>query len=265
MIQIVNGQPQMRARRRTTPLESLGPEIVRLHEVGVVRALSGALDCAAGTVIGVMALPLSILKADFLGVLRHFSRRRAAPTTDGERLQQQFALQLTETIGHVGPVGWLDWVLSVRNMLVHRGRRMEIGQFVPREPVLRDARGRPILRARVITHLPLEPDRSDVDVHLEPNLPPVLTEDVKQTLEGAMGSVRALIEALGEQLAAAWEWRKAHPTELVQPSAQWPRVGDEARPNQQQPFAGYAPGSYAYAPGMSAATQTLSSECSRRP
>lgn len=250
VIQIVNGQPQMRARPRTTPLESLGPEIVRLHEVGVVRALSGALDCAAGTVIGVMALPLSILKADFLGVLRHFSRTRTAPTTDGERLQQQFALQLTETIGHVGPAGWLDWVLSFRNMLVHRGRRIEIGQFVPREPVLRDARGRPILRARVITHLPIEPDRSDVDVHLEPNLPPVLTEDVKQTLEGATGSVRALIEALGEQLAEAWEWRTAHATELAQPIAQWPRVGDEARPNQQQPFAGYAPSSYPYAPGM---------------
>ena len=135
-------------------------------------------------------------------------------------------------------------------MLVHRGRRIEIGQFVPREPMLRDARGRPILRARVITHLPLEPDRSDVDVHLHPNLPPVLTEDVKQTLEGAMGSVRALIEALGEQLAVAWEWRKANRAALAQPRAQWPRIGDEARPNQQQPFTGYAQGSYAYAPSM---------------
>src|SRR5947199_67040 len=60
VIQIVNGQPEMRAGPRTTPLESLGPEIVRLHEVGVVRALSGALDCAAGALIGVMALPLNI-------------------------------------------------------------------------------------------------------------------------------------------------------------------------------------------------------------
>jgi len=240
----------MRARPRTTPLESLGPDIVRLHQVGVVRALSGALDCAAGTIIGVMALPLNILKADFLGVQRYLGRRREAPTTDGERLQERFAVQLTDTIAHVGPLGWLDWLLNFRNMLVHRGRRIEIGQFVPREPVLRDARGRPNLRARVITHLPLEPDRSDVEVHLEPNVSPVLTEDVRQTLEGSMRSVAALVEALGEQLGAAWEWRRGHPLELSQPRAQWPRVGQDARPNQQPPFSGYAPGSYAYAPGM---------------
>ena len=249
VIQIVDGQPQICARPRLTPLESLGPDMVRLHQVGVARALSGALDCAAGTIIGVMALPLSILKADFIGVQRYFGRRRAA-TTEGETRQEQFAIQLTETIGRVGPAGWLDWVLNFRNMLVHRGRRIEMGQFVPREPVLCDASGRPIQRARVVTHLPLEPDRSDMDVHREPELPPVLTEDVRQTLEGSMRSVCALVEALGEQLAAAWAWRKEHPAKLSQPWAQWQDVGHTTTPNRQPPFAGYAPGSYAYEPGL---------------
>ena len=249
VIQIVDGEPQVCARPRLTPLESLGPDMVRLHQVGVARALSGALDCAAGTIIGVMALPLNILKADFVGVQRHFERREPA-TTEGRRRQEQFANQLTETIGSVGPAGWLDWVLSLRNMLVHRGRRIEVGQFVPREPVLCDASGRPILRSSVVTHLPLEPHRSDIDVHREPDLPPVLTEDVRQTLEGSMRSVCALVEALGEQLAAEWEWRKEHPARLSQPRAQWPRVSDPAIPNRQPPFAGYAPDSHAYRPGM---------------
>ena len=248
VIQIVDGQPQVCARPRLTPLESLGPDMVRLHQVGVARALSGALDCAAGTIIGVMALPLSILRADFNGVQRYFGRTRAA-TTEGETRQERFAIQLTETIGRVGPAGWLDWLLNFRNMLVHRGRRIEIGQFVSREPVLCDASGRRILRARVVTHLPLAPDRSDMDVHREPDLPPVLTEDVRQTLEGSMRSVCALVEALGEQLEAEWEWRKEHPGRLSQPLAQWPRVGQTATPNRQPPFAGYAPGSYAYRPG----------------
>ena len=250
VIQIVDGQLQVCARPRRTPLESLGPEIVRLHQVGVARALSGALDCAAGTIIGVMALPLSILKADFSGVQRYFRRRREAPTTEGETLQEQFAIQLTETIERVGPAGWLDWVLNFRNMLVHRGRRIEIGQFVRREPVLCDASGRPIQRARVVNHLPLEPDRSDMDVHREPDLPPVLTEDVRQTLDGSMRSVCALVEALGEQLAAAWEWRKEHPAELSQPQGQWRDVGHTETPNRQPPFAGYAPGSHAYNPEL---------------
>ena len=247
VIQIVDGEPQVCARPRLTPLESLGPDMVRLHQVGVARALSGALDCAAGTIIGVMALPLSILKADFGGVQRYFGGRRAA-TTEGETRQERFAIQLAETIGRVGPVGWLDWLLSFRNMLVHRGRRIEIGQFVPREPVLCNASGRPIRRARAVTHLPLEPDRSDMDVHREPDLPPVLTEDVRQTLEGSMRSVCALVEALGEQLAAEWEWRKEHPARLSQPRAQWPCVSDPTIPNRQPPFEGYAPGSYAYRP-----------------
>jgi hypothetical protein len=119
VIQMVNGEPRMRARPRTTPLESLQPDIVRMHEVGVVRALSGALDCAAGTTIGVVALPLNILKADFLGVLRYFERR-PAPATEGENYQYEFGRQLTQIIDRAGPAGWLDWVLNFRNMLVQR-------------------------------------------------------------------------------------------------------------------------------------------------
>jgi hypothetical protein len=42
---------------------------------------------------------------------------------------------------------------------------------------------------------PLQPERSDIDIHREPNLPPVLTEDSRQTLEGAMHL---------EALAAVW-------------------------------------------------------------
>ena len=249
-IQIVDGQAQMRPRPRTTPLESLGSERVRLHEVGVARALSGALDCAAGTIIGVMALPLGILKADFRAVQRHLERPRQPPTTEGETLQERFAIELNETIGRLGPTGWLEWVLNFRNMLVHRGRRIRIGQYVPREPVLYDASGRPNPRARVVTHLPLEPDRSDMDVHRRPDLTPVLTEDVRTTLEGAIRSVCALVEAIGEQLTRAWHWRKEHPHLLPQPRAQWPRVGHTATPNGQPPFAGYAPGSHPYNPGI---------------
>ena len=40
VIQMVNGEPRMVARPRTTPLESLGPDIARVHQIGVARALS---------------------------------------------------------------------------------------------------------------------------------------------------------------------------------------------------------------------------------
>lgn len=220
-----------------------GPEFVRLHEAGVARALSGALDCAAGSIIGVMALPRNILKADFMGVVLYLNWQQ----TQGHDYQRAFLADLNAIIDNAGPTGWFDWLLNFRNMLVHRGRRLEIGQFLPREPVLLDGRGRPVLRARVVTHLPLQPERSDVDIHREPNLPPVLTEDSRQTLEGAMGSARYLLRALAERLNAAWDWRKANPAVLPQPQQQWPEVPPPAQ-GQAQGFAGYAPGSHPYEP-----------------
>lgn len=246
-IHIVRGTPTMRLRPRTTALEALGPEIVRMHEAGVARALSGALDCAAGSIIGVMALPRNILKADFMGVVLYMRNRKDWQQTQGHDYQRTFLADLNSIIDKAGPAGWFDWLLNFRNMLVHRGRRLEIGQFLPREPVLLDGRGRPVLRARVVTHLPLQPERSDVDIHREPNLPPVLTEDSRQTLEGAMGSVRSLLGALAERLNAAWDWRKANPAVLPQPQQQWAEVLPPAQ-GQAEGFGGYAPGSHPYEP-----------------
>jgi hypothetical protein len=247
-IQFVHGHVTMRMRPRTTPLEALGPELVRMHEAGVARALSGALDCAAGSIIGVMALPRNILKADFAGVVKYLRERKNWQQTDGDNYQRAFLNDLNAMFDNAGPAGWFDWLLDFRNMLVHRGRRIEMGQILPREPGHLDASGTPVFRARVATHLPLQPERSDVDIHREPNLPPVLTEESRQTLEGAMGSVRHLLSALGERLNIAWEWRKANPAALPQPQQQWPDV--PAAGQGQTGFGGFAPGSLEYDPGQ---------------
>ena len=77
----------------------------------------------------------------------------------------------------------------------------------------------------------------------------MLTEDSRQTLEGAMSSVRILLAALGERLTAAWDWRKANPAVLKQPQQQWPDVTPPAA-GQPQGFAGYAPGSHPYEPSQ---------------
>lgn len=76
-VSLVNGQFSVTAPRPQSPLEEAGPRLVRLHVVGVVRALSGALDCLAGTIIGVTAIPSNILRADLKGV-RDFLRKKAA-------------------------------------------------------------------------------------------------------------------------------------------------------------------------------------------
>lgn len=245
-VKIENGEFVVKAPRRQSPLEDIGVELVRLHVAGMVRALAGALDCVAGTIIGVVALPTRILRADF-GVARSMLRKIAAnPTGEGEGVQAGFGKKLESLIASSGADGWLDWALTFRNMLVHRGRRIEVGQFIPRQPMLYGPDGKPVPRVRVLTHLPRDPGRSDVEVFLQPSESPVLTEDAEQTLGGLLRSTTTLVEAVAEELCGLWRWRKANPDELHQPVAQWPNgVSTESGG-----FAGYAPGSFSYSPSM---------------
>jgi len=247
VVVLEDGKPVVRMPRPESPLEELSLYTVRLHYVGCARALAGALDCMAGTIIGVSALPTPILRADFRrvrGLL--FKKTVAVAATESERRQAGLATELERLVGSAGPEGWLDWALAFRNMLVHRGRRIEIGQYIPRTPVLYAPDGRPVPRVRVVTHLPLDPGRSDVEVFLEPSRTPVLTEDVEQTLDGLLKSTKALIEGAAQALSEVWNWRRAHPDSLHQPKEQWP----DGASSEATGFSGYAPGSFKYSPDM---------------
>ena len=50
-VAIVNGQIVVSAPRPRNALDTLGTALVRLHVVGIVRALAGTLDCLAGTIV----------------------------------------------------------------------------------------------------------------------------------------------------------------------------------------------------------------------
>jgi hypothetical protein len=242
-VKIQNGRPTMVAPRPHSPWEELGNQLQRMHIVGVVRALSGALDCLAGTIIGVIALPTSILRADLNSVRKLLSQIKDA-STDGGRVQKQFGATFEDLIKSVGPVGWLDWTLTFRHMLVHRGRRIEFGQFVPRTPVLYGAGGEPIPRVRRVTHLPRDPGRSDVEVLLDPLQTSLLTEDAAQTLGGVLVSTKRLIEMSANRVMEVWTWRRTNPGSLPQPVEQWA----EGRATGSIGFSGYAPGMFEISP-----------------
>lgn len=167
-------------------------------------------------------------------------------TTEADRLQLQFRGAFEGLVEGLGPRGWLDWVLAFRNMLVHRGRRIEIGQFVPRDPPILDARGRFVPRVNVMTHLPLDPGRSDVEVFRDPSVTSVLTEDAHDTLSGVIQSTRTLINRCGVELLELWNWRRAHRESVPQPARQWPHGVSTASLG----FVGYRPGSLSYSPTL---------------
>ena len=229
---------------RNCPLDDVTLKLTDLHIVGVVRALSGALDCLAGVIVGVVALPIGILKADFNRV-RGMINGMTYPETEGGQIQAEFGAKLEEFIKGAGPPGWLKWVLGFRNMLVHRGRRTTFSQFIPRTPVLLDPRGRPIPRVRVVRHLPRDPGRSEVQVALSDRTP-VLTEDATQTLDGILRSTVSLIHSTSEALLGVWVRRRQRPDSLDQPREQWSKPA----PAGNHYFPGYAEGSYRYSPTM---------------
>ena len=105
------------------PLDDLIDSLIRMHAAGVVRALAGAFDCLASVVIGVIALPKKIFRAGFKDTRTFLADRPLHPR------QYVFREAFERIIAESGPEGWLDWMLEFRNMLVHRGRRIEHGQF----------------------------------------------------------------------------------------------------------------------------------------
>ena len=62
-------------------MEELSREMVVLHIAGMARAFSAALDCLAGVIIGVVAVPISILKADWGKLEAAFSKINKGTTT----------------------------------------------------------------------------------------------------------------------------------------------------------------------------------------
>lgn len=243
-VQAVGDQLVVRMPPRLSGSEDALDKLQTLHIVGSARALSASLDCLGGTVIGVLALRSNLLKSD-LDSARKVLRALQQDGSEGRSRQIAAGSALETEIHDAGPEGWLPWVLGLRNMLVHRGRRISVAQLVPREPVLLDFRGRPIPRMNVIQQLPRDAGRSEIEVFLDPEAP-VLTEDAIKTITGVLGSTHRLVERAAERLLEVWQWRRAHPAELAQPREQWPAGVTP----QEVAFRGYAEGTFPYDPSL---------------
>jgi len=240
--------PVIDVPRPRSASEQLAPDLVRMHQAGLIRAIASALDCLAGVIIGVAALPKSILTADFKGARKTLKAIKGANSV-GAAVQADFATKLESAINAVGPEGWLDWTLDLRNMLVHRGRRIELRQFSEIEVVLLGADGRSAPYFRRASHLPRDPGRSDIEVLIEmPWGNMVLHEEETTTLQGLVKSTGFLLEATAGHLLDLWRWRRDHPGDLHQPIDQWKKGPSK----QSTGFNGYAPDALPLNPALGA-------------
>ena len=102
------------------PYEELGLRRVEAHTAGVLRAWGSALDCLGGCIVGVAGLPTDLVRAD-LGKARNCLYKQSKDNPVLNRLQADLAE--AEAPIRASPMGPADWLLGMRNTVVHRGRR----------------------------------------------------------------------------------------------------------------------------------------------
>lgn len=240
------------------PAEDLPNYLIPLHIAGVLRAIGSALDCLGGVVVGMLALPTNILKADLRKAQGELEK--SAGAEGGPELQQAFAAALDDIIAGAGPEHWLEWAIDYRNMLVHRGRRLELFLLTPREAIYGpDGELIPIVRPAHL--LPRDPDCSDIEAFcmeaepspIERTVDPVLEEEGERTLHAVIESTAYTCNSAARKLLDVLEARRRDPTLLVQPEQQWPRIPF----GHVRDFTGYEPGAVEYAPDAGSAHPAL--------
>ncbi len=246
-----DGKITVRLPERKRPIDEVPLAMSTLHTVGFIRAVAGALDCFGASVVGVAALKISLLHADLDRARQALAQ--IAGATDGERTQVEFRERLEVLIERAGPPGWLRWVIDLRNMLIHRGRRLQMSELRPVPSGIVGADGKPVIRTDVIHQLPRDPGRSDVEMFLDATRAPVLTERAAVTLRSVLESTLGLMKEGGMLLLDLWRARRARPHLLLQPREQWRDGASTATTG----FPGYAPDSIPYNPAQLRSDEVL--------
>jgi hypothetical protein len=191
-----------------SPYEELSNRRVRAHLAGALRGWGSALDCLGGCIIGVTGIPADLVKSDM-----HTAQEALRKHSLGNRLLEQLQTSLEQAETSAGPNGWRDWLLGMRNTIVHRGRRTvtwsgNIGATEVAEFGLR---------------LPIAPDRTEVDAI-------ILTGGViaASFQAPAADMLNALSQTVGTYVGEAcgllkdlWSVRRADPALLAQSPRQW--------------------------------------------
>ena len=230
------GTPSIVRQWRHCPADYLPPAFSDLHIAGLVRALISAIDCASVVVVGVLGLSIPILFADWLKVRVHLTKL-ASGTPSGSRVQRESAQVLLRLEQESGPPGWLRWFTDLRNMYVHRGRRLSQMRLSSTMSYLYTAdRSRP-RSLRAIPLLPRHPGLSEVEAMLHTRRPLVLDEDGRKILEAGIAATTTFTETVTARCLELWRERRLNPQLVVQPKAQWPK--DPRDPEEE--FVGFSP------------------------
>lgn len=231
----------LRKKPYKNSLDVLASEQPQASADALITSLSSALDCMAGVIVGVAALPIKIKTAGFQNsrsYLRDVNNRRAGDSSAD--CASVPSLDLGDMINKCGPPGWVEWMLHYRNMLIHRGRRILVNNPSAESVIL--APDEIPARWSVNPHLPNHPGLTEVEAFLTANDPSslLLTERAHVTLKGLSSSTIELVELIASRLLVIWKSRREQPEAMPQPlTRQW----NAPTERDWSAFPGYDPGS----------------------
>ena len=191
-----------------SPYEELSTRRARGHLADLLRAWGSALDCIGGCIVGVAGLPTNLVRADmdtaWKSLIRHSS---------GNQLLGQLQADLGQAEANAGPAGWRDWLLGMRNTVVHRGRRtMTWADNL-------DGAGVKDFNLR----LPVAPSLTEVDAVIQAGgvIAATFEAAAAEFLDELGKTVDAFVSDACRLLADLWRKRRADPRLLSQSPDQW--------------------------------------------
>ncbi|MDP1826628.1 MAG: hypothetical protein Q8L48_25380 [Archangium sp.] len=229
------GQLHTELRRLESAADHLPGEQATLNIVGFFRAVGSALDCLGASMVGVAALPTRLLRAGMREAREGLEGANGG--SDGAVAQLELHEQFEALVQAAGPTGWLEWVGNFRNMVVHRGRHLNMWMCLPTGGRVALPDGRIQVGLEEVLYLTRDPSRGEIDCWRDDVEHFTLAEDARETINGIWASTKFLVERTSALLLALWRRRRAHPDLLVQPDRQWPDVNLPAPPT----FRGYRP------------------------
>ena len=247
-------------RRMPGPDSSESDDLASLRAeseiVGFFRAIGSALDCLSAVAIGMLRLPERLQRADAALLAGGLDRllERGLPGPDE---QAAWAQRLADLISEerTAEPGWLEWLVEMRNRVIHRGR--QLSTWLPR-PVAQD---RPPLYVRTQTD-PAYLMRFEPHLRRKPWLPEIealrqeaateghwFAEPTSTTFAGLLERVDGLSERVSRLLIECWQTPPGQMGNWAQPSTQWAAVegGPPWRLERAAQFRGFDP-AYAIPP-----------------
>jgi hypothetical protein len=190
------------------PYEELGPRRAQAHLTGMLRAWGTALDSVGGCMVGVAGLPMDLVRADM-----RTARACLDVSSRSNPVLEQLRADLEQAEAKAGPAGWREWLLGMRNTVVHRGRRTAIWSAeIDRTGV-----------TGFSLQLPLAPELTEVDAVTRAGgqVSASFTAPAEEILDGLSKTVGAYVSEASGLLSELWRKRRCDSALLTQSPKQW--------------------------------------------